>query len=349
MFFKDIKFILLRYKDDIKVWASDIFNKIKFDYHKELALIEERPIGRLHFSVTNICNGRCVFCASRKISANKNYNRGVMSFEIFKKAVDEYSKLGGYKISLTPTIGEPLIDPGLIKKIDYAVNVAKIKKVYFYTNGTLLLKNNNYKKLVDSGIYEIDISTLIYSKAVYEKIYGISEYNEMLEGLYALLEYNKNRGEPVIIKIQFRTPKLPSETANCADFKRVVKPFLSEKVTYSFLVNYDNWGGVVKQSDLYGAMRLRRSFKFRRIPCLRTYGIFVLHDGSVRLCACRVKNTEFDELVVGNINDKSLKEIYNGKRAKSIRKKFLDEKLPEVCTDCRFYDSGAFRYTIELR
>ena len=34
-----------------------------------------------------------------------------MSFEVFKKAVDEWAALGGQSLDLTPVVGDPLVDP----------------------------------------------------------------------------------------------------------------------------------------------------------------------------------------------------------------------------------------------
>ena len=57
---------------------------------------------------------KCVF-ASTKIESNQNYRHGVMSFDVFKKAVDQFI-VGGNDIGLTPIIGDPLLDPNLMEK-----------------------------------------------------------------------------------------------------------------------------------------------------------------------------------------------------------------------------------------
>ena len=64
--------------------------------------------------VTNICNAKCTFCAYPKVVANKTLETGVMPLATFKKAVDEWSALGGQSLDLTPVVGDPLVDPGLL-------------------------------------------------------------------------------------------------------------------------------------------------------------------------------------------------------------------------------------------
>src|SRR4051812_549384 len=105
--------------------------------------------GHLQAAVTNICNAKCVFCAYPRAVESGNLKTGVMSFEMFKKIADEWAVIGGGDLDLTPTVGDTLVDPGLIKKLDYAVNVAKVPKVVLTTNGILLNRNEFYKKLVD--------------------------------------------------------------------------------------------------------------------------------------------------------------------------------------------------------
>ena len=47
-------------------------------------------IKRLFFEITNICNAKCIFCAYRKLDSNRR--SGIMSFDFFKKALDDYKK-----------------------------------------------------------------------------------------------------------------------------------------------------------------------------------------------------------------------------------------------------------------
>lgn len=333
-----MKIVDIKYKlAYLRSYIASVSMDIKSIFRKTSKMEDYKNIfiRKMYFEITNICNAKCTFCAYRKLSNNRKI--GIMSFDIFKKALDDYKKMGGEIISLTPTVGDPLIDPGLLKKIYYAVNDAKIKKVYFYTNGILLYKDDLYKKLIDSGIHRIDISTQGCDKKLFEKVYGVPLYDQLIKGINALLDYNKQKGEPVSISIDFRSAQKPSEVLNSDDFINNIKPFLSKKVGYSFMVDYDNWGGNINQSDLVGVMKLRRKPRFKKTPCFRTFDASVLFDGSVRLCACRIKDTEFDDLIVGNITKNSLQEIYYGEEALKVRKSFTENKCPSTCVDCSLY------------
>ena len=294
-------------------------------------------IRKMFFDTTSTCNAKCVFCLYRKIESGENYKHGVMSFDVFKKAIDQFIDMGGSDIGLTPIIGDPLLDPDLMEKIKYAKETGKIKKIYFYSNGILLHKNDNYKKLIDSGITSIEISTQGCNKEFFEKVYGVPLYDQFISGLNSLLKYNKSKGEPVSISINFRPAQKPSGVLNSPDFISKIKPFLSKKVGYSFMIDYDNWGDSVGKDDLIGVMKLKRKPLVKKIPCSRIFDVIVLFDGNVRLCAARINKTQFDDMIIGNINENNLKNIFFSDKAFEIRKKFTEGRHSSACSGCSLY------------
>ena len=88
---------------------------------------------------------------------------------------------------------------------------------------------------------------------------------------------------------------------------------------------------------MIGVMKMRRNKMVKAIPCARTFEPTILHTGDVRACSSRIKNTEFDELVVGNIHKNSLKEIYFGEKLAKVRESFLKNNLFNICKDCSRY------------
>ena len=295
------------------------------------------PSSYLVTGVTNICNAKCTFCAYPKVVANKTLQTGVMSFEVFKKAVDEWAALGGQSLDLTPVVGDPLVDPGILGKVDYAVNHARLKDVYLTTNAILINKNDNYKKLIDLGIGGVYISTQGANKKAYEKIYGVKHYDEAMSGIHNLLEYNRIKGEPARIVIRFRNHEKPGQIIRSKDFQERLKPYFSEKVRVNFTVDFDNWGGTIKPEDMSGSMRLRKLPPPLNVPCINLFNFAVRHDGRVRLCGCRLTTNDNDDLVVGNIREKTLVEISKSDEAWKIIEGFYSGKRPHTCLKCTFY------------
>jgi MoaA/NifB/PqqE/SkfB family radical SAM enzyme len=295
------------------------------------------PGSHIQAAVTNICNAKCVFCAYPKAVESGQLKTGVMSFELFKKVADEWGHRGAGDFDLTPTVGDTLVDPGLIKKIEYAVNVAKVPKVVLTTNGILLDRNDFYKKLVDSGVKEIYISTQGTDPEVYKKIYGVDHYDEYLSGLKNLLEYNASKGSPVFIGIRFRNAQTPGDIIRSRDFHEVIRPHLGKNVRINFTVDYDNWGGTIKEEELSGFMRMRKLPSKVDVPCVGLFGFVVRHDGLVRMCGCRFRTSDNDDMVVGNVREQTLTEIAGGERAWKIVEGFYQGKRPETCEGCTLY------------
>ncbi|MGD0743820.1 MAG: radical SAM protein [Verrucomicrobiota bacterium] len=289
-------------------------------------------------NVTNICNAKCSFCAYPKVVAGKTLPTGIMPFDVFKKAVDEWAEAGGRSLDLTPVVGDPLIDPGLLQKIDYAVNRARIKNVCLTTNAILMNRNDTYKRLIDLGIAGVFISTQGTSREAYEKVYGVKHYDDAMSGIHNLLEYNRAKGEPACIVIRFRNAEKPSQIIRSPDFARNIKPYLSERVRINFTVDFDNWGGTILPSDMRGVMRLRQLPPRLDVPCKGLFGFAIRHDGNVRLCGCRLTRTDLDDLVVGNLRENTLEEISKSERAWNIINGFYSGKRPETCRECTFYD-----------
>jgi len=295
------------------------------------------PVAKvLQVSVTNVCNARCTFCAYRLV-ADSGRPAGVMQMDVFKKAVDEYSALGGKGIDLTPTVGDPLLDPTLIEKVKYLREHTGIKDICLTTNAIAMCKRDMFKQLVDTGANIICISLPGLNSEIYKQVYGIDRYPDVIKGIAALLQYNKQCGEPSRVILRFRNPEKPSEIIDSKDFVEHIKPYLSEKVSCNFTVDFDNWGGSIGEQDMFGIMKLRKIPKRYNVPCANLFNFMVRYDGSVRLCGCRLKDTEDDGLVVGNIFQNSLAEIGKSKRVHDIIEGFYNGKRPSTCEKCSFY------------
>lgn len=290
----------------------------------------------LQVSVTNVCNARCSFCAYRLV-ADTDRPTGVMKMDVFQKALTEYSALGGKSIDLTPTVGDPLLDPTLIEKIRFCHEHTNIHDICLTTNAIALCKRDMFKQLVDAGATTICISLPGLDVETYKQIYGIDRYPDVIKGMAALMSYNRSRGEPSRIILRFRNPQKPSELIRSKDFVEQIKPYLSDKVTCNFTVDFDNWGGSIGDKDMYGIMKLRKVPQRYNIPCANLFNFMVRYDGSVRLCGCRLKDSEDDGLVVGNIFEESLEKIGQGKRVHEIIEGFYQGKRPSTCEQCSFY------------
>jgi sulfatase maturation enzyme AslB (radical SAM superfamily) len=119
---------------------------------------------RLDFENVSRCNFACTMCTVSEW--HKGTRAADMPLEDFKRLIDEQYGLVEIKIQ---GLGEPTMqrDP-YFEMIKYARS--KNLWVRTTTNASLLHLHNNYKKLVDSGVNEIQISIDGADKQTFESI-----------------------------------------------------------------------------------------------------------------------------------------------------------------------------------
>lgn len=157
----------------------------------------------LDIDITDICNLRCPFCL--RTSNPELIQNKIMSFDTFKKIIDEASKKGVYGIKLN-IIGEPLIHPHIHKFIEYAKK-KEILDIYFNTNGKLLNKKIA-KELIDIGLNRISISFEGYTKEVYERYRVGSDFDTVVNNIKEI-QALKNKLSVSHPKIRIQTVLLP--------------------------------------------------------------------------------------------------------------------------------------------
>jgi hypothetical protein len=87
------------------------------------------PLQKVFTATTHACNARCGFCAYPIMKPPK----AVLSVNDFEQFVLQWKDLGGKRINLTPTFGDPLLDPTLCQKVLIARDAGL--KVFMTTNG----------------------------------------------------------------------------------------------------------------------------------------------------------------------------------------------------------------------
>lgn len=285
-------------------------------------------ISRLAIEITNCCNANCSFCAYKYMQRPKY----ILSNEQFKVFLDKYVEYGGGELKFTPIVGDPLMDTHFIEKIKMARQTGVITHMYTYTN-LIGLKNFDIKDLLTSGIGKIDISTCFANKEMYQRLYGVDKYEEVMDNLRELAMMNKKLGIGVKINIFLRTDK-PYEEMISSFYYKYFTEVLGCNVR--IMENWDNWTGFIKLEDLPKGQVFREIGDMKE-PCHLLYkGLIILGNGDVGACWCR----DFEgTLIVGNIYQNSLEEIWNGEKLKTLRDNWVTGKIPEVCKNCYQYTS----------
>lgn len=128
---------------------------------------------------TQRCNYKCRMCMTHKTK------RPDLTLEEFKTVIDEQYGLMEIKIQ---GVGEPFLNTDFIEMIKFA------KKRHLWvrttTNGSLLGHDQNYKKLVDSNVNDVNISIDGATKDVYEAIRKGGRFERIIENCKLINDYN---------------------------------------------------------------------------------------------------------------------------------------------------------------
>jgi hypothetical protein len=276
-----------------------------------------------------------------------------MPFQVFKKVIDEFREIGGDWVDLTGIVGEPLTDTNLFDKLSYAKQIG-IRRVQISTNAILLTRQDNYKRLLETGIDLVDISTPGLSADAYRRIFRVDKYEQAMEGIIRLADYKKVRSINTRIALKMRIDRPVHEAMQETGVLRIrhfIETGIIDVDPQNCFDEMHNWGGLIQPNSLPGTMHLRPvPEKKGNIPC----GIIfinpaVLPDGQFRMCSCRCYKTEFDDLVVGDTQKDSLLSIVRGRRTARLIKRMSAGDWPKACRACSYYSpfgpfKGPMRY-----
>jgi radical SAM protein with 4Fe4S-binding SPASM domain len=293
---------------------------------ESVQVLEDRP-WNLHIETTNACNADCVFCGYQYMERPKK----VMTMEVYEAALAQYLEIGGGDLLLEVVVGDPILDPTFLKKIERARAHPEIARIETITNGIAVHKIGA-EKLIRSGISKIFVSTAGFDRTSYEEIYRSKDYDRMRGNILDLLRENARAGGPVDIVIGFRTNRPLEAVMADADFQeiRAYKP----QIDFGFA--FDDWMGRI-QFDALPEGFVKREAQQQTESCAWLYdGPIVFTNGDLGLCGCRDVEAK-SELVVGNIQERTLREIWTSPEVKRLRARFATPDKPDICRACTMY------------
>jgi len=295
-------------------------------FRKSLTVFEERPWD-LHIETTNVCNANCVFCAYQYMTRP----RKMMAMDVYRTALQQYVELGGGDLSLEVVVGEPCLDPTFLEKIRLARAQAAICNIRTITNG-IAIDRIGADALVASGLNKLFISTAGFDEASYTEIYRVKSYQKMRDNVFALLSANQRRNTPLEITIGFRTNRRLESVQSDPDFAEMMK----FKPKTDFAYSFDDWSGRIDFTTLPKGFLRREPPPFEE-PCIWLYnGPVVFPNGDVGLCGCRDVDAK-SELIVGNIAENHLGEIWRSPAVARLRERFKRGDYPDICRSCTMY------------
>ncbi|HXK62675.1 MAG TPA: radical SAM protein [Acidobacteriota bacterium] len=276
---------------------------------------------QVYVELTNACNARCTICAT----PNMQRRRAIMSFDLFRKIIDE---CGRYRVRrILPFLhGETLLVPGVLDYFRYIRRASPGSHVNLTTNGSRLNADMTEAFLQENLLDSLIISVDGADKQTFEGIRLGLDFDEIRENVLYFMKRRNEQGKT--------TPKVSVAMVTVEENKHCRKQFEEvwrgvDEVRFSV---YFNWAGKLENSE-----RTPHKVNF----CERIYHyITILADGRVAMC-CFDSEAAY---CVGDINRKSIYEVwhsdsFNQKRRWLYERNFNQLKL---CGQCDYINHPAW-------
>jgi radical SAM protein with 4Fe4S-binding SPASM domain len=282
----------------------------------------------VQFETHSACNARCIFCPYAE--TYQGQPKGFMDDALFRKIVAELKNRKVRRIS--PYLNnEPFLDTKLVEKLSYIKEQIPHSKIVITTNGSRLDDNTIDSLIASKSLRALYISFQGIEKEAYEEtMRGNLVFEETLKNVETLIaKWNKAGGEN-LFKIY-----ITMVATNKIDPYKAAE-FWKAKGVRSKWTPLENRGGNIEEA---GKLTPKESKLGRYVNCTRLYKqAYILFNGDMILCC-----TDYErKVVLGNVAETSIEEVWNSDKAKNIRRLFWEGKLDNIplCGNCEISDSS---------
>ena len=282
----------------------------------------------VEISLTNRCNIDCLWCSDKDL---RNRLPGELDIQVFKSTVRDL-KEGGTKGIVIEGGGEPLLYKSFNEAIEYVHEIGL--SCGLITNGTRkiderLLRYFDWIRVSLDASNEKEYQKLKKSPLFETIINNISQYvkNCPVVGVgYVVTNQNCSTLEPLVLRLR-------RMGVSYIQFRSVIDhPELSSNVNLQYLMRYIS---VPKFNIIIDGIEENRINGNGAHRC-KTHSLtsIITADGSVFLCGRLNIYSWFEPM--GNLYDKSFKEMWSGEIRKKQAKMVLDKEFcKKYCPECR--------------
>jgi len=260
-----------------------------------------KEIAVIQLETTNICQARCSFCQHGRFT-----EFGTMTDELYKKIIDEASRLPSLVTLIPMLTGEPLCDKQIVERIEYASECMPWVSIQIYTNGNLLTFEI-MQQLRAIPKLSLNISLNGLNPETRKRVTGLDDWAHIIR----MCKYAEQIG------LSYR----PTMVAYTEINPEEVQSFIQAGGT---AIQYQSWAG-----QQYPYKRNRWT------SCIRALRhMTVRYNGDASLCCF----DPFGKVSFGNLNTKTIEDIWESpKRQEYIAKhksgKGNELELCESCTE----------------
>lgn len=304
-------------------------NRFRYGLHKKIG-IKFRPKApvfppMLIVETSSYCNLSCIHCPRTNAAKNNGSFEGFMDFELYKKIIDEMSQ---YKYATLRPFGrgEALINPDFPRMIRYAKEKG-VRKIWLNTNGVLLSPEMS-KELLEAGLDTLEVSIDATTRETFKKIKGKDKYDVVVKNTIECCRLKKELYPKSEIVVSFVESSL-----NTLEKDAFVKFWQNH-------ADHVNIRPVHQHGALVRNQRISKLKEEERLPCSILWERVEIHYyGGLNYCEFDWENRE----EVGNVRDLSIKEIWNSKKYKQLRKLHIEKRFSDIalCSVCKSYHEAS--------
>lgn len=320
----------------------------------------------LYIEVTNQCNSLCISCPLTYDHFLPIEPKQHLSWENFRRIVDPLPRLDRVVLH---GIGEPLLNRDLPRF------VAHLKErgatVLFNSNGVLLDQKRG-DALVAAGLDELRVSIDAVSPALYAKLRGIDALPRIVRNLQAFVARHGSQARP---KLSLWLVGMQENLHELLDFVRLGHEIGVPEVYLQRLVYFGDGkrpgeeSTMAPEQSLYASLAVQQQqliLEAERLAaqlgmvfrasgattphesisvkgdhpwqgCMRPWLLMYItaNGNALPCCIAPFAASDYTSILLGNVFDASLADVWNGERYKALRNGVLSENpAPLPCQHC---------------
>lgn len=266
----------------------------------------------VRLEISTECSYSCRFCPhSEKLTRKKE----IMSNDLFKSLLLKVKNQAPQITDLTLSgLGESTLDKDLLKKVEFAINEGY--KIHILSNGSII-SIGRLKRLIDLRVSDLRFSVHAVDSNKYNYVVGRRvNINSIIEKIEKSYLYSRNKNTKIIV-----TSDIIDQTLDQI-----------EKIKQKFLL-------ITDLLEIWRVHNWADGFNFRnrdreKTTCGRPFHgpLQIQVDGTVNACGF-----DYDgKLLLGDLKNQSLKEIFNSDEYKRISDFHSDINSRDdiICNGC---------------
>jgi radical SAM protein with 4Fe4S-binding SPASM domain len=300
-------------EDIIKVFKYIVFRYKFFLSGKKKINLGYPPY--LLVEPVSTCNLRCPFCFQTDKSFTKKPYMGVMDLSLFKKIADEADKIGVGAITLASR-GEPTLHKQFDEMLNYLGTKENIFEIKINTNATFLSEKICHS-IFKNKVTQIVISADHYQKEEYERLRLNSNFEKIINNVDKLFKIREQYSDNIT---EIRVSGIDNDKNLNREKFRDFWIKRSDHVTASFPLERWNTYKNKVHTEIND-------------PCENLWDrMYIWFDGIVNPCDADYKSF----LSFGNVNNSTIKDIWNSNTIEKLRTKHLKNQRCKVnpCNKC---------------